>query len=135
MNAESRGARQDPGRYTFRMPTRVLCLLLAVVVLWSGLGTFEPLRPVAPSLADQRVAYDSAAALDEGSGDDHHLDVLPLEALGDATTETPGLLLARLEARVPALAMGRGPAFTVNVIGAPFHAGLLRPPCDACLTA
>ena len=138
MNAESRRARQDPGRYTSPMPTRVHWLLLALVLLWSGLGTFEPLRPVAPSPVEQTVANDSGggpAALHDASGDDHHPDVLPLQALGDATAETPGLLPARLEARIPALAMGRSPAFTLNVTSAPFLAGLLRPPCDASLTA
>jgi hypothetical protein len=131
-------AQQDPGRYNSSMPTRVLCLLLAVVLLWSGLSTFEPLRLVAPSSAEQQAAFapgGGPAALDDGSVEDHHLDDLPSQAQGDPTTETPGLLLARLEARIPAPAMRRGPAFKLSDIHTPFLAGPLRPPCGAGLTA
>jgi hypothetical protein len=120
------------------MFTRVLCLLLAVVLLWSGLSTFEPLRLAAPSSAERQAAFapgGGPAALDDGSVEDHHLDDLPSQALGDPTTETPGLLLAQLEACIPSLAMGRGPAFELNDIRAPFLAGPLRPPCRAALTA
>jgi hypothetical protein len=73
--------------------------------------------------------------LDDGSVEDHHLDDLPSQAQGEPTAETPGLLLARLEGRMPALAMGRGPAFTLSDIRAPFLDGPLRPPRGACLTA
>ena len=120
------------------MPSRVLALFLAVVLLWSGLSTIEPLRSSAPaSPAQQHMLVDAGgpAALADGSVEDHHLDDLPSQAQGDATSETTGLLPTPLKAGIPSLAMARSQTFQLTVMRGPFLAGPLRPPCRANLTA
>jgi hypothetical protein len=122
------------------MPFRVIALLLAFVLLWSGLSTIESPRAVAPaSLAQQhRLGTTTAhageqAATQEGSVEHHHLDDLPLQAQGDTPTETPALLPAQPASGTSALRMAQPLGFVAAESGPPFLAGPLRPPCGTAL--
>ena len=114
------------------MPRRVIALLLAAILFWSGLSTFEAPGALAQPSPDQQYAIAHAggpAAANDGSVEDHHLDDLPSQAQSDPSTETPGLLAAPLAAIVPSLVMTTPHAFVSAVAGPPFLAGPLRPPC------
>ncbi|WP_144290151.1 hypothetical protein [Ideonella sp. A 288] len=118
------------------MPTRVFALLLAVVLLWSGLSTIEAARGLAPSSPQQSHAVAAAGEPDAapaGSVEHHPLDGLPAQAQSDSPTETPGLLPAPLMPSTHAAAMGRPSAFVSAETGSPVLAGPLRPPCCAAL--
>ena len=118
------------------MPSRVIALLLAVVLLWSGLNTIEAPRVFAQPSPEQRqadVLAGGLAAGREGSVEHHHLDDLPSQALSDPPIETPGLLPGPLTRSAPALAMARPRTFASAAVGPPFLAGPLRPTCGAAL--
>lgn len=118
------------------MPRRVIALLLAVVLIWSGLSTFEaPSAFAQPSTDQQHVIAHAGgpAGLNDGSVEDHHLDDLPSQAQSDPSTETPGLLAAPLASLAPSLVMATPHAFVSAVAGPPYLAGPLRPPCSATI--
>lgn len=118
------------------MPTRVIALFLAFVLLWSGLSTIEAPRAFAPSHEQQHAIAHAGgqAAAHEGSVEQHHLDDLPSQAQNDPPTETPGLLPAPLKPGAPSMVMAQPHTFVSAATGSPFLAGPLRPPCRTALT-
>lgn len=118
------------------MPTRLIALFLAFVLLWSGLNTIEAPRAFAqPSHAQQYAVAlaGGVAAAQVGSVEHHHLDDLPSQAQSDPPTETPGMLPAPLKPSAQSLVMAEAHTFVSAVAGPPFLAGPLRPPCSAAL--
>jgi hypothetical protein len=118
------------------MPARLIALLLAVVLLWSGLNTIEAPRVFASPSPEQVLAIDLAggqAAAAEGSVEHHHLDDLPSQAQSDPPPETPGLLPAPLAPSAPRMVMAKAHPFATAGTVPPFLAGPLRPPCSAAL--
>jgi hypothetical protein len=115
---------------------RVIALLLASILLWSGLSTVEAPHTIASSPADQQYAAAQAAALvaaHEGSVEHPHLDTLPPLAQLDAPNETPGLPSAPLVPGAPSLALMQPRTFVPAGAGSPFLAGPLRPPSSSGL--
>ena len=118
------------------MPSRVIALLLAAVLLWSGLHTVESPRADAPASPAQMVAIVHAmdgTAAHEGSVEHHHLDDLLSQALSEPPPETPGLLAAPQAQSARWMATAQPLGLASAGAGAPFLAGPLRPPCDAAL--
>jgi len=111
------------------MPRRVISLLLAAVLLWSGLATLE--APNAPAVAHAALQAGSGAWAGEGSVTHHHLDDLPAQAQHDPATDPPDLAPAtpapRLRPRADA------PSLTPPTARAlpPLIAAPLRPPRTA----
>lgn len=119
------------------MPTRVIALFLAFVLLWSGLSTIEAPRAFAsPSPEQHAVAHAGGLApAHAGSVEHHPLDDLPSQPLSDPPTETPGLLPALLNPCAQARALGRPRSIVSNDVRSPCLAGPLRPPCRAGLAS
>ena len=115
------------------MLRRVIALLLAVVLFWSGLGTLEAPSALAQPSTDQIAHPGGPAGLNDGSVEDHHLDDLPSQAHSDPSAETPGLLAAPLASMAPALVMATPRTFVSAVAGPPYLAGPLRPPCGEAI--
>jgi hypothetical protein len=116
------------------MLRRVIALVLAVVLLWSGLGTIEAPRFLAqPSPGQQHAVVHAGGqvAEHEGSVEHHHLDDLPSQAQGDPSNETPGLLPAIPTPRAPSVVMSRPRTLASAEAAPPFLAAPLRPPCGA----
>jgi hypothetical protein len=114
------------------MPTRVVALLLALVLLWSGFSTVEAPRVLAQAtsgLAPAIVDGLGQAAQHEGSVEHHHLDDLPSQAQNDAPTESPGLLPAVPTTRTLSGVRVQPRTWVSAEAGPPFLAGPLRPPC------
>jgi uncharacterized iron-regulated membrane protein len=115
------------------MVSRVIALLVAVALLWSGLSTLELMRPVAQPSAGQwqhaSAEPGGRAAGQDGSVEHHHLDDLPSQPQNDPPSESPGLLPAVPEHRGQALAMSKPLATLRAGARSPFLAGPLRPPC------
>jgi hypothetical protein len=116
------------------MPSRVIALLLAFVLLWSGLSTIEVPRMFATTSTEHQQTGGPEAGSD-GSVEQHHLDGLPSQAHVDTASETPGLLQAPLEARTLSLLMARPRTLASTEAGPPFLAGPLRPPCSNAFAA
>lgn len=119
------------------MPTRVIALFLAFVLLCSGLGAIEAPRADAQPSPEQLHAMADAggqAAAHVGSVEHHPLDNLPSQAQSDPPTEAPGLLPAPLQASVQSLVMARPHTFVAAATKSPFLGGPLRPPCRAAIT-
>jgi len=119
------------------MPTRVIGLFLAIVLLWSGLSTIEAPHVFASPSPEQRLTIAHAcgqAASHEGSVEHHHLDDLPSQAQSDPPPETPGLLPAPLAPSAQRMVMAQPHPFASGEAVPPFLAGPLRPPCSAALT-
>jgi hypothetical protein len=120
------------------MPHRVIAFFLALVLLWSGLGTIEAPDAWAqpgsePSLA--QLEAERPAGTHPGSVEDHHLDDLPMQAQNDPPPETPGLMPAwRAPEAVPGRAAPPQVCLTAGT-GSPCLAGPLRPPCLSAFTA
>ena len=113
---------------------RVIALLLAVVLLWSGVNTAE--AQAAPSRAAHDLRDATAAlAAPEGSVAQHHLDELPAQTASDPSTESPAVLPARLALRPTSMALALPEAFASVGVAPPFLAGPLRPPCSTALAA
>lgn len=112
------------------MPSRVIALLFAVVLLWSGLNTNEAPRGFAQPLAEQLHAGDLEAG-HEGSVEHHHLDDLPWQAQSDPPTEPPGLLPMPLRGIAPRVSLGHPLYARCATAPSPFLEGPLRPPCSA----
>jgi hypothetical protein len=110
------------------MPCRVLALLLAVVLLWSGLNTLEPARSLASAVPER-----APAAAYEGSVEDHHLDDLPSQAQSDPLPETPGVMPALLVPSAQRKVTAQPHPFASDETESPCLAGPLRPPCGAAL--
>jgi hypothetical protein len=125
------------GIYNSPMPTRVLNLLLAIVLLWSGLSTIEAphaLAQVAHVQTSSIADVGGVASELDGSVEDHHLDDLPMQGYTDPSYETPDLLPTRLAPRDLSPAMGQVRAMTSAEIRPLSLAGPLRPPCSAART-
>jgi hypothetical protein len=120
------------------MAFRVIAVLLAVVLLWSGLNTFEtegtPAQATQEHLAAASPSDAPLPAAPEGTAA-HHLDELPAQAWGDPSTETPALLPTRLAPRSALMALAVPRALASAGVATPFLAGPLRPPCRAALAA
>lgn len=119
------------------MPTRVLNLFLAFVLLWSGLTTIEApqaLGQIAP--AQQYVIADGGVVAPdhEGSVEDHHLDDLPMQGYSDPSHESPDLLPTGLVPSALLTATDQARAFTSAEVRMLSLAGPLRPPRSVALT-
>jgi hypothetical protein len=119
------------------MPPRVIALLLALVLLWSGLTTQEQAISFASSSIEQgySVPSDLPQPVHDGSIDDHHLDDQPGQTLAEGTMELPPLLMTRPAAGVPKLAMSRPRPYAMAAWIEPYLAGPQRPPCATYLVA
>jgi hypothetical protein len=117
------------GRYNRPMSSRVVALLLAFVLLWSGLGSIEVPRAAAQAPAIVGLADGGSPAAAEGTVEQHHLDDLPSQALIDPPAETPGLLSSPLAPSAHALVMAQPRTLASAELRPPFLAGPLRPPC------
>jgi hypothetical protein len=120
------------------MPHRVIAFFLALVLLWSGLGTIEApdawAQPASePSLAQLEAAQ--PAGTHPGSVEDHHLDDLPMQAQNEPPAEGPGLVPAWLKPAANPGTAARPPVFLTAGTGSPCLAGPLRPPCRSAFTA
>lgn len=119
------------------MPTRVLNLFLAFVLLWSGLTTIEApqaLAQVAPAQQSVIANGGGVASEHEGSVEDHHLDDLPMQGYSDPSYESPDSLPTRVVPSALLTAIGQARAFTSAEIRPLSLAGPLRPPRSAALT-
>ncbi len=117
-----------------RMPPRVIALLLAFVLLWSGIGTVEVPRSIVSASPEPQLALaevDGQDTVHQGSVDDHHLDDLPAQAQGDAPPETPGLLPAPLTPNLHGGLLTEPRRLASVAFASTFLAGPLRPPCAA----
>ena len=118
------------------MPTRVIAFLLAFVLFWSGLSTFEAPGALAQHSAEQIQVLSQAGGpsdLNDGSVEDHHLDDLPSQAQSDPPAETPDMLPALLKHSSEFQATAQRHCFVSAAAGSPFLAGPLRPPCSEAL--
>jgi hypothetical protein len=119
------------------MPSRVIALLFAVVLFWSGLNTIEAPWAFAQPVAGQLQANAHAGGLEaghEGSVDQHHLDDRPWQAQSESAAEPPALVPTPLRDVVPRISVAapRLPRFVA--VTSPFLEGPLRPPCGAAFT-
>lgn len=116
------------------MPSRVIVFFLAVVLLWSGLGTIEAphvLAQPAPAHRDAIVHASGQGVVHAGSLEHHHLDDLPTQVPTDPLAELPDLLPSPLVPGTPPLVMARLRAPPTAAVAPPLLAGLLRPPSCA----
>jgi hypothetical protein len=120
------------------MPPRVLALLLALVLFWSGFTTQEQAISFASSNNEQ-AAVGSPGELPQpvhdGSIDDHHLDDQPGQTLAEGAMDPLPLLTTGPAAAVPALTMSRPRPYAMAAWLAPYLDGPQRPPCAAPLVA
>jgi hypothetical protein len=120
------------------MPSRVVALFIAFVLLWSGLSSIEAPRVLAqPSPGHQHILShgSGSAAGQEGSVEHHHLDDLPSQAHNEPPTDTPGLLPVPSMRTAHSVAMAMPRAGTPREAGPPFLARALRPPCSATVAS
>lgn len=121
------------------MPSRVIALLLAFVLFWSGFTTYEQAVLVEVTNAEQvdvRSADGLANGLLDGVIDDHHLHDLPAaQAHAESVTDLPDLLLAPAEAPAPGLAMAPPRPYASRARMTPYLDGPQRPPCATALVA
>jgi uncharacterized protein YceK len=111
------------------MPTRVIALIVAVVVLWSGFSTIESPRTSGSLPSGQYHAIvQTGGVAAEGSVEDHHLDDLPSQLQQELPAETPGLPPAALKPNAGSLAMAQPMTDMPAGAGSPLLAGPLRPP-------
>jgi len=114
------------------MPSRVLALLLALVLFWSGFGFVEaPLANAQPIPVEQSAAVDvqGQLAVSDGSVEHHHLDDQPSQAQSDTPVDMPGLVSTRIGGGMPMPATSAARGLLSAALGSPYLAGLLRPPC------
>lgn len=110
------------------MLSKGIALFLALVLLWSGIATQEPLQasasPLTVSSADM-----PAGPSGHGSVQDHHLDDLPSQVQGDAAADLPDQIAtaARAQGAARPMPLAAGPMALAH--GTPCLDGLLRPPC------
>lgn len=105
------------------MPSRVLAVFLALVLLWSGFTTFEAPHAAATVLAE--VEGQPAPA---GSIEQHHLDDLPAQAQAEPMPELPALLATPPTMHDAAGTAGRPAGVLRAARSAPWLDGPLRPP-------
>lgn len=116
------------------MPDRVIALLLALVLLWSGLATVEsPRVQAAPADAPgHTVVVDVGdAPLSHGSVEHHHLDDLPSQTQNDPPGEPPAMPCTPWTSGLGAVATARLDPPRAVEPAAPFLEGPLRPPRPA----
>ena len=114
------------------MRSRLISVLLAFLLFWSGLAGQEvPRADVAglAGLAQQERLADRASMPHEqpGSVDHHHLDDRPLQVHGDSTSESPAIMPAVLSSRRLQITERHAGAHGVAT-AAPYLDGPLRPP-------
>lgn len=120
------------------MPSRVIAILLAFVLFWSGFTTYEQAVLVEVTNAEQvdvRSADGLANGLPDGAIGDHHLHDLPAQAHAESVTDLPDLFLAPPEAPAPGLAMAPPRPYASRARMAPYLDGPQRPPCATALVA
>jgi hypothetical protein len=119
------------------MPQRVIALLLALVLFWSGFTTQEQAISFAPSTIAQidGVSGDLPQSVHDGSIDDHHLDDQPGQTQAEGAMELLPLLMTRPAAGVPTLTMSRPLPYAMAAWLEPYLAGPQRPPCATHLVA
>lgn len=114
------------------MVIRVVALLLAFIVLWTGLNTIELRDPaVLPQsqLTLGLVQPGNSPLKPEGSVEHHHLDDQPSQALSDPHTDTPVLPLPLMMRAKGKTSPTMQSAFRLARVEQPFLYGPLRPPC------
>ena len=119
------------------MPPRVLALLLALVLFWSGFTTQEQAVLFASASTEQvdSLPGDLPQPVHDGSIDDHHLDDQPGQTLAEGAMDPLPLLMAQPAAGAPILAMSRPRPYATAFWLAPCLAGPQRPPCATHLVA
>jgi hypothetical protein len=120
------------------MPSRVIALLFAVVLLWSGLNPIEAPRGFAQPSAEGLQASAAAGgpeAEHAGSMDQHHLDDRPWQAQSESSAEPPGLVPMPLRSVAPRAGTARPGLPHCAAVTSPFLEGPLRPPRSAALVA
>jgi hypothetical protein len=119
------------------MPPRVLALLFALVLFWSGFTTQEQAVLFASANSGQvdSVPGDFPQPVHDGSIDDHHLDDQPGQTLAEGAMDPLPLLMARPAAGIPTLTMSRPRPYAMAAWLAPYLDGPQRPPCATHLVA
>ena len=113
------------------MPPRVIALLLALVLFWSGFTTQEQGVLFASANIEQgySVPGDLPQPVHDGSIDAHHLDDQPGQTLAEAAMELLPLLMTWPAAGVSTLTMSRPRPCAMAAWLEPYLAGPQRPPC------
>jgi hypothetical protein len=116
------------------MRARVIALLFAAVLLWSGLNTIETPQGLAQPAAEQAQVIAHAAGLEaghQGSVDQHHLDDRPWQAQSEPPVESPGLMPTPRGDVAPRMSAAHPRSPRCAAATSPFLEGPLRPPCSA----
>lgn len=111
------------------MPSRLLALLLALALLWSGASSHESV--VLAWSGDEvveRVVKPALATPGSGSLDEHHLDDLTSQAHGDVQVDLSALPSAAFPSACPHVAAGVPAAAPPSRLTSPYLDGLHRPP-------
>lgn len=112
------------------MSSRVLPLLLAAIIGWSGLASQEAVLLVAAPTPGEHDARQLAgpATVDDGSVIDHYLDDVPAQAAADPATEqwTPQAAVSPALSSTGELAY---PPWRGSAHASPDLATPQRPPC------
>ena len=118
------------------MQTRVIDLLLALVLLWSGFFTEEGALSRAPTRAESVDARSSSeVGVRGGSQDDHRLANLPAQELVETTADVHALLMEDAPAPAASLTMARPRPYAARLLSAPYLDGPQRPPSAKTLVA
>jgi len=110
------------------MPNRVLSLLLAFVMLWSGFAVQEHALSTLTTDALWSLAAPDATAEDGSTADPQRND-RPAQAQIESLADGQVLLSEGTETPLPALTMARPRAQAASDWVAPWLDGLQRPPC------
>jgi len=117
------------------MLSRVIAVLVAAVLIWSGLSTIEAPRSLTQASAGQLQASSVVAnglkAGHEGSMGQHHLDDLPWQAQSEPAAEPPGLVPTPPSEFAPPGRTTHPRSLRCAAAASPFLEGPLRPPCSA----
>jgi hypothetical protein len=115
------------------MISRVIAVLVAAVLIWSGLSTTEAPRSLTQASAELQanVVADDLDAGHVGSMGQHHLDDLPWQAQSEPAAEPPGLVPAPPSEITPPGRTTHPRSLRFAAVASPFLEGPLRPPCSA----
>jgi hypothetical protein len=111
------------------MRLRLVLLLFAFVLAWSGLGATDASRADGAIAAASALGQTTGGATDADAGPSGHVlpDDRPLQALGDPSSESPAIVPEPLASR-PARAAERHADAHRTVAAAPYLDGPERPP-------
>jgi hypothetical protein len=117
---------------------RVVALLLAIIVLWTGLNTIELRDPAVLSPPQFSVSVfhpGGPPSKPQGSVEHHHLDDQPSQSLSDPHTDMPILPQQPMMRARSKTSPTKQAAFRQSRVEQPFLSGPLRPPCCAAMQA